>query len=392
MLARSSWLPVAAFLLPALATEIEMVARETSTAERFGQAIIPRAPEPTPPPPRPRWAAMGSNELFARASTGLDTCGYISGVSSYFPLTCGGDYTCTNSGHYRGCCESTDCTSSTMFFTTCYDSTACVSQSNGPNTLCCTYSSQYPYCITYLWSTTASPGQLFTEYNCDASQFSGQYFLSATSPTTSTTTSSTKTTSTSAAGATGSSTARSGSSSTTGAAAPTQTTSTPSGSGSGSSTGAIVGGVVGGVGGIAMVAFVAWFLIRRNNKKKDAAAAAAAAAQPPQPPMGQYPPPPQGPAGYVDPRYSYVPPPSTGGYPSPTGSPGAFTGYYNPKPEHEQWVATQQQQQQQGYMHPQPTGSTVLTKDGVSLHHPPTVTEVDAVNPLGTSGQRAELA
>lgn len=75
-------LPVASFLLPVIATDIGYPARETSPAERYGQAIAERAPRPTPPP-QARWAAVDADALFGRAaSTGSDTCGYISGTDS----------------------------------------------------------------------------------------------------------------------------------------------------------------------------------------------------------------------------------------------------------------------------------------------------------------------
>ncbi|KAK9420677.1 hypothetical protein SUNI508_00768 [Seiridium unicorne] len=338
-----SALHLAALSLPALATEMEHLARQTSPAERFDQAIAPRAPQATPPP-QARWAGVDADVLFGRqASLGSDTCGYISGTESFYPLTCGSGYTCTNSGIYRGCCRNTACSASTGYLTTCYDATAteCSASSVGVNTLCCTYSASYPYCLTYLWSTTASPGNVFTEFNCDASAFSGQYFLAAETPSTTSTSSSTSSSGTSSSSTTSSSAV----------SAPTPSSSTPSSNSGSSNTGAIVGGVVGGVAVLALIAFGIWFFLHKKKQHPPQQSQMAQSAGYPSPP-------PPGVPGY-DPRYSYVGAhgqlsPSAPTYPSPSGSPAQFYGG-QPGHGHESW----QGQGQQGYMYPENTGHTM---------------------------------
>ncbi|KAI0596139.1 hypothetical protein F4775DRAFT_594570 [Biscogniauxia sp. FL1348] len=255
----------------------EFVPRQTQTAptSRHDNANIPRpspAPTETPAPER-RWAATGVVDLFPRAKVGTDTCGFISEESGYYPLTCGEDYTCTNSQSARGCCSGAECRSSSAFYTRCLDGAAgvCLTGTIGPNTLCCTFQTEYPYCITYLWSTTASPGSVFTQYNCDQLTFSGQYFLAAEQPATATSpdgTISSQSVTPSNAGV-------------------------PAGTGSGSDnssspntrTGAIVGGVVGGTAGLALLGLAAWFLLARwRRQRKPAYEPPLAAASPPPPP------------------------------------------------------------------------------------------------------------
>lgn len=265
---------------------------------------------------------------------------------------------------------------------------ACSAATVGDNTLCCTYSSLYPYCITYLWSTPALPGSAFTEYNCDASRFSGVYFLSADMP--SITSTSTSTTSSRASSSQSSQTSTTSSAgSTSSSAAPTPT---PDSSSSSTPIGAIVGGAVGGVAVLALIGFLVWFLVRRNKKADVPDQPAPAMAQ-----AGGYPsPPPAGAPGY-DPRYSYAATtgpisPTTGGYPSPVGSPAPFMnnaagmGIHNQQPGHDGW------------MNPQHTGASLM-KDA-SPHSPVlggyeanrNISEVDAANPVGKGGGRAELA
>ncbi|KAK6087629.1 hypothetical protein SCUP234_01268 [Seiridium cupressi] len=306
-----SALHLVALSLPALATEMEHLARQTSPAERFDQAIAPRAPQATPPP-QARWAGVDADVLFGRqASLGSDTCGYISGTDT---------------------------------------------SSVGVNTRCCTYSASYPYCLTYLWSTTASPGNVFTKFNCDASAFSGQYFLAAETPSTTTTSSSTSTSGTSSSSTTSSSPV----------SAPTPSSSTPSSNSGSSNTGAIVGGVIGGVAVLALIAFGIWFFLRYPS------------------------PPPPGAPGY-DPRYSYVGAhgqlsPSAPTYPSPSGSPAQFYGG-QPGNGHESW----QGQGQQGYMYPENTGHTMPPTQQAEFG---TVGERGAKGPaeVDSGVNRAELA
>ncbi|KAI1340197.1 hypothetical protein F5Y15DRAFT_415087 [Xylariaceae sp. FL0016] len=393
IMVRSSVVSALGFLLPVMATEIELMARQTSPAERLHDAKIPRAPAPTQAPDR-RWGAV---EMFARNDLpDTDTCGFISGPDSYYPLTCGAGYSCTNSGSYRGCCENGDCTASTVFLTTCMDSTASAcSGSVGPNTLCCTYNTEYPYCLTYLWSTSALPGAIYTEYNCDQASFSGQYFLSAEMPTTTSSDSSTTASSSSTiipsntdvaiatvtATATGSSNNNS-----------TSKSSTP--------VGAIVGGVVGGVAALALLGFLAWFLLRRKRNNANHPPTDGAAPQVAQYQNPPYSPSQQGQPGY-DPRYSYAgtatASPGQQGFPSPASSPAPYyspggLGVYNPQQQQQQSFANEYykpSETPEGY----PVQNTGPTQYGNAMQTPPPhgTTEVHAENPMGTGNNRAEL-
>lgn len=125
-------------------------------------------------------------------------------------------------------------------------------------------------------------------------------------------------------------------SSSSGAGAPS-----PSG-GSSTNTGAIVGGVVGGVGGIALIALVAFLLIRRNKKKN---------LQQQQQQQQQLQQPPQQPGGY---------PPMQQQQPlGPQGSAPGHQSVYNPgyPPQQQQQYGMQPPQQgalPPGYYHQDP--------------------------------------
>lgn len=103
---------------------------------------------------------------------------------------------------------------------------------------------------------------------------------------------------------------------TTTAPVPAPTTTTPVPSGGGTPTGAIVGGVVGGVGGLALIALLAFLLLRRRNRSKKEAEIANSSAYPPAPPTQQIFPPqqqhytgPAAPPGVYSPTNSYPSPP-----------------------------------------------------------------------------------
>ncbi|KAI1879296.1 hypothetical protein JX265_002250 [Neoarthrinium moseri] len=356
--------------------------------------MAPRAPETTTAPFHPRWAGMGMDRLFERAGpVGTNTCGYISGTSSYYALTCDDIYTCTNSGSYRGCCSSSACSASTNFYTACYDATAaeCSATSLGSNSICCNIATEYPYCVTYLWSTSVSPGQLFTEFNCDRSAFSGQYFLAATSPSTTSTSSATTRSGTSASVTISSSAA----------AVVTPDSSSSSSSGSSTNTGAIAGGVVGGVVVLALIGLGVWFLLR---KKKSVDNDNTSPPTQPQPDMAQsagYPsPPPPGTPGY-DPRFSFAAAhsqmsPTTPGYPSPQGTPSP---YYDPQLGGYYGAQKSEQGHNASFMYAQSTGGqagkdmpghdgSIAAGPAVPHHY----AEMDGQNPVGTIGNRAELS
>ncbi|KAK5062946.1 hypothetical protein LTR84_005022 [Exophiala bonariae] len=97
---------------------------------------------------------------------------------------------------------------------------------------------------------------------------------------------------------------------------PGPTSTTAAASGGGTPTGAIVGGVVGGVGGLALIALLAFLLLRRRNRSKKEAEIANSSAYPPAPPTQQVFPPQQ--QHYVGPA---APPgvysPTHNSYPSP---------------------------------------------------------------------------
>lgn len=67
---------VAGLVLPAMATRIDLGARQTSPADRLPAAKLPPAPAPTEPPSRLRWGAVS---LFQRAGgdAGINTCGWV---------------------------------------------------------------------------------------------------------------------------------------------------------------------------------------------------------------------------------------------------------------------------------------------------------------------------
>ncbi|ETS84167.1 hypothetical protein PFICI_02192 [Pestalotiopsis fici W106-1] len=118
-----------------------------------------------------------------------------------------------------------------------------------------TYSSQYPKCRTYLWSTDASPGDVFTQYNCDAPKYSGQYFLTPTNPSITSTASTSSTTNGTDTPAT---TVSSPQQTSTGAQTPEGKTS---------SAGVVVGAVIGGTALIALIAFGTLFFLRKRKQE-----------------------------------------------------------------------------------------------------------------------------
>ncbi|ORY54945.1 uncharacterized protein BCR38DRAFT_145028 [Pseudomassariella vexata] len=385
----SSLFPLAGFMIQVRAAKLDLFPRQTSPAERFGQALAPSSPAVTAAP-QLRRARTDPDLLFAR-DVGTDTCGYISGTGTWYPLTCGADYTCTNSGDYRGCCQGATCSSSTNYYTSCLDATApACSASVGPNTLCCTFETSYPYCLTYLWSTTASPGDVFTQYNCDQSTFSGGYFLQAEKP-------SITSASTSTSDDDDDTTIPSETATSSGSAAliPTSNPQT-SDSSRGASIGTIVGGIVGGVAVLGLLVLLAFFLIRKKKSSNT-----------PHMQMQQGDPgPPPGAPTFTDPRYSvftaHPNPQNNGplspmsGYPSPSGSPAPYMNTVGGMAAYNQ-QSDQEQYSQQGMMQPQQMGSTHAgVKDlyGGSGSPPPreTVVEMSSDNPVGTHGNAAELA
>ncbi|KAL8366384.1 hypothetical protein RB595_004925 [Gaeumannomyces hyphopodioides] len=217
------------------------------------------SPRPTDAP-KPALAQM---ELFKRQqpySMGTDTCGFISGYPSLAVTCVKGSGYCTNDGVGNiDCCtgEYTDCTST--MFSACLDFSASqrgACASRGPRTICCWESN--PACYTLIFSTTATPGRLFSILQCQSS--AGVESLLATPPALLT------------------SSARSSSSSTQSTTTSTISTTTSAGGaapgagiiGESSSTpvAAIVGGAVGGVAVIGLVVFAICLIMQRSRRTK----------------------------------------------------------------------------------------------------------------------------
>lgn len=118
-----------------------------------------------------------------------------------------------------------------------------------------TYDINYPYCVTYLWATTASPNQVFSLFNCDTHDWAGQQILSA-EPFVVTTTGTS-----SAPGGQATVPANSGSNS---------TSNNNSSGNSGTPVGAIVGGVIGGLAVIGIVILGVVFMLLRYRKQQAA--------------------------------------------------------------------------------------------------------------------------
>jgi hypothetical protein len=115
-----------------------------------------------------------------------------------------------------------------------------------------TYDINYPYCVTYLWATTASPNQVFSLFNCDTHDWAGQQILSA-EPFAVTTTGTS-----SAPGGQATVPANDGSNS---------TSSNNNSGNSGTPVGAIVGGVIGGLAVIGIVVLGVVFMPARPRRR-----------------------------------------------------------------------------------------------------------------------------
>ncbi|KAK0710856.1 hypothetical protein B0H67DRAFT_583552 [Lasiosphaeris hirsuta] len=192
------------------------------------------------------------------ASIGVETCGFF--PEDDRAMSCPPGITCTNIGNYRDCCVGADCTTSS-FASVClnFDDPSCGTHNQG--TSCCNQDANLPYCGTYIWSTSITPNQVFTLFQCDNKIFSGVAILYpephgvVTVTDVSTTPAST-------------SSASSASSTATHAAADSGGSSTP--------VGGIVGGVIGGlavIGFVVLGIFYMFFYSRRGQRGAYAAAA-----------------------------------------------------------------------------------------------------------------------
>ncbi|ORY71438.1 uncharacterized protein BCR38DRAFT_10350 [Pseudomassariella vexata] len=218
-------------------------------------------PKPTP---APGVKSEGEHvlDLLRRETTSTwtnsETCGWVSGISSY-PWTCAVNSTCaTNFDNVVACSSGTYA----PFFSVCFDYAAYQGSqcsSIGSLTGCCNLS-QYPACGTYIWTgqPPRSMFRCFSEATIISMLDEPQFVIDASLSSKTMSTTKTGTTDGAVTATDNVATAIPGQGSTT--------TSNPSSSAS--NTGAIVGGVVGGVGGLALIAGLIAFLVLRNKKKK----------------------------------------------------------------------------------------------------------------------------
>ncbi|OIW33043.1 hypothetical protein CONLIGDRAFT_676852 [Coniochaeta ligniaria NRRL 30616] len=281
----------------------------TKALEPHDRAYLQISPRPTDSP-----LFRNAGELRRRdsASTSIssNTCGFWTDDGS--AMSCDPAYTCTNQGQYRGCCVGSECATSS-FPTVCYGATEKQCENPGAETMCCTYDINYPYCVTYLWATTASPNQVFSLFNCDTHDWAGQQILSA-EPFAVTTTGTS-----SAPGGQATVPANDGSNS---------TSSNNNSGNSGTPVGAIVGGVIGGLAVIGIVVLGVVFMMLRYRKQQaaklngqrgrgDEAAPLSGAGSSPTSPANHYGPPVIKAEEYGTPMTQNSSPP--GIFPTPTG-------------------------------------------------------------------------
>ena len=258
-----------------------------------------------------------------------------------------------------------------------------------------------PFCVTYLWSTTASPGNDFTLIACESIKYTGFPRIKAEGPATvdsSTTTSSSRTTSETTT--TTSSTRSNGGDSTNtgngGNGGQTQS-STPSGdSGQSAPVGAIVGGVVGGLAVLALAAVALVFFLRSRKPKEGTpvntmAAVSPYGSPPPQPMMqNQQTPPPGFPpsqsaysaAGYT--AYNTTPSPGPGSlYPGAAGAP-----YQPGSPDPSKHYSNVSSEPAYGAYGTSPQPQPPQQYNG---YQQPYVAEMGTSNAAGSNANRAEL-
>lgn len=230
-------------------------AAQTAVFELHDRAHLQISPRPTDSP------IVHAGDLRRRqsGSIGSNTCGFLTFDKS--PFSCDAGYTCTNVGQFRGCCQGSAC-KTRSFSSVCLDSTAPACSRYTSGTMCCT-ASEHPFCVTYLWATTATPNQVFSLYVCDTEYYAGQQILAAEQSLATTTTSPTST-------SIGSSTS----------SVPTSTAPTvsntpvadPGAGGVAPSSGAIAGIVIGGLAVIGLVVLGVFFMFFRHRKPKEGVA------------------------------------------------------------------------------------------------------------------------
>ncbi|KAB5516982.1 hypothetical protein GE09DRAFT_1231116 [Coniochaeta sp. 2T2.1] len=256
----------------ALLVVLAAIASRASAAGQRADVSQWKPPTPTGPlephdraslqiSPRPTGAPLGRHEegelrrrQTSDTSIGSNTCGFW--TDDGLAMSCDPAYTCTNQGQYRGCCVGSECATSS-FPTVCYGATETQCSDPGPETMCCTYDINYPYCVTYLWATTASPNQVFSLFNCDTHDWAGQQILSAEpfAVTTKDTSSAPNSQATVPANDNNNNTTSNNNS---------------GGGGSGTPVGAIVGGVIGGLAVIGLFVLCLVYLLLRYRRQKAA--------------------------------------------------------------------------------------------------------------------------
>ncbi|KAB5536604.1 hypothetical protein GE09DRAFT_1226664 [Coniochaeta sp. 2T2.1] len=310
--------PVAALLGLSFFKHVEpgttRLPQQTGAFLDHGQGVSPR---PTSAPSRPQY---GQFDLFKRMTgftMGTDTCGYIATEwdDAFTCVRVGAS--CTNDGTFIGCCTNTGTDCFSTMKTTCIDYSASLTGAcdsvSGLHTLCCTNS--LPLCHSYTFSTTASPGSIFTLVNCDSTRGTDKlidYPPTATRSTTSRSSTTRTPTTSSTSPEPSSSSSTTTSSSSTSSPTPTPTQSSDPGPAP-APVGAIVGGVVGGIAGVGLVLLAALFFWRRSrDKNSDSGGPQSSQLPSPNQPMTQQPSPPgPSPGSPLNPSYSYQPTPST---------------------------------------------------------------------------------
>ncbi|KXX81263.1 hypothetical protein MMYC01_203183 [Madurella mycetomatis] len=220
-------------------------AQPTGTRTPAGLTKLQVSHRPTQAPSLATWADL------RRRESDPAICGYFSGLAE--PLVCGDGYTCTNVGDHRDCCYGGEfCTAVAAFSTECvdWDHEAC--STSRPGTSCCSLEYGYPFCRTYLWSTSATPGRSFSIYVCEDRPMIGVGTMLAEPPTSLIDQFSTRTRSTHS-----SETMDPGSLPASG--------DTRGGDGS-TPVGAIIGGVVGGLAIIGIVVLGIFFMFFRSRR------------------------------------------------------------------------------------------------------------------------------
>ncbi|KAK9418442.1 hypothetical protein SUNI508_08169 [Seiridium unicorne] len=264
--------------------------QETGLSED-GSGLVGWTPKPTQAPGH-RTEGEAVLELLRRDTftttnwTNSETCGWVSGVSSY-PWTCGSDFVCSTNGDHAVACVSEDYQ---PFFVSCFDfeaSQAGSCQNLGSDTGCC-QGSTAPACVTYIW--TGSPVR--SQFKCgtstaitsmlDEPQFVIDASISASKSSESAASASSASASRasvsaslaseaskSADGSRGSvttATLSDGSTVTSTADPLSATQSTGTTTNNTNNTGAIVGGAVGGVAGLLLLLLLLFCCCRRRRK------------------------------------------------------------------------------------------------------------------------------